>query len=95
MRRAPQPEVAREEASGPGTSAVGLAAATPDNRMTDAPPNALRASNSQSGPLTKPVVRRKPTALPNGAEASKTPEPDWQAQDAGVSRTINSICRGC
>jgi len=90
-QRAPQPEVAREttETTEP---AVGLAAATTDNRMTDATLNALRPSGTQ---LAKPVVRRKPTALPSGTETSKTPEADWHAHDAEVSRSINSICRGC
>jgi hypothetical protein len=63
--------------------------------MTDATLNALRPSGTQSAQLAKPVVRRKPTALPNRTETSKTPEPDWHAHDAEVSRSINSICRGC
>ena len=88
------PEVAGEQAE-PGQPAVGLAAASTGNRMTDAAPNGLRPANAQSAELTRPVVRRKPTALPREGELSKAPEPNWQAQDAGVSRTINSICRGC
>ena len=85
------PQVARE-ADAP---ASGLAAATPNNRMTDVTPNGVQPSNTQSAGLAKAVVRRKPTALPKDGELSKTPEPDLRAPDAGVSRTINSICRGC
>ena len=89
------PEVASEEQGEPAAPAVGLAAASTGNRMTDAAPNGLRPANPQSAELTRPVVRRKPTALPKEGELSKAAEPDWQAPDAGVSRTINSICRGC
>ena len=98
----PQPQrkaAARQRAPGVAREATapadGFAAATTDNRMTDATLNALGASNTQSAAPTRTVVRRKPTALPKDREASKSGEPDWHADDAGVARALNSICRGC
>jgi len=88
------PQVAREAAE-PGAPAAGLAAASTDNRMTDATLNALGTSNTQLAGPGRAVVSRKPTALPKDGAPSKAAEPDWQAHDAGVDRTINSICRGC
>lgn len=88
------PEVAREPAE-PAAPAVGLAAATTGDRMTDATLNGLPRSDAQSGGPTRAVVSRKPTALPKEGEPSKAPARDWHAHDAEIARTINSICRGC
>ena len=88
------PQVAREPAE-PSAPPVGFAAATTDNRMTDATLNALRGTNTQPAGPTRAVVSRKPTALPKEGQPSKAAEPDWHAHDAEVARTINSICRGC
>jgi hypothetical protein len=97
----PQPQTrraARHRAPQVPREAAAPAADVPstDTPVSLAPTPRIQPSGAQPASVARPVVKRKPTALPKeGEKPTQVAEPDWQARDAGVSRTINSICRGC
>ena len=52
----------------------------------------------QPAQLTRAVVRKKPTALPNSNDVTAY-SPEWQARedarDADLKRSMSNVCRGC
>jgi hypothetical protein len=52
----------------------------------------------QPAQLTRPIVRKKPTALSDGKDVTAY-SPEWQARedalDAELKRSMSNVCRGC